>query len=187
MKTGFMRRPYVNGWHRKMRDSGDDPRLALIALFPAPWQADIAVSLLVSEGIRAFPADDRRKGKPGQFAGNGESWVVVPEIEAPLALGILEMAERGDLSLPEEAPGSTDEWNRRKAEVRKAIPRRGQPGTDARVPGTDSLFLVRCPRCGSANISRTMGIRILFSPRYRCKVCHWRWRKKTDRLPGGTP
>lgn len=168
----------MDSWRRKKRNSGDDLRLALVALFPEPWQADIAVSLLVSEGIRAFPADDWLARKSGNSPGTAGSGVVVPEVEAPLALEILKMAERGDLSMPEEVPGYTDEWNRRKTEVQKASSWKGQSDTGGRVPHTDDLFVVRCPRCGSVNTSRKGGIRSLFSRSYRCKVCHWQWSQK---------
>ena len=168
----------MNGWGRRKQDSGTDLRLALVAVFPEPWQADIAVSLLVSEGIRAFPADDWLSGETRRSVDTGGAGVVVVEADAPLALKILQMAERGDLSLPEEGPEYAAGEDRTRGGTRWKPPRREGPGSAGGGQGADGLASARCPRCGSANTERRKGVRGLFSPLYRCRVCQWEWKER---------
>jgi len=168
----------MNRQSRKKRDPGAGLRLALVALFPESWQADIAVSLLDSEGIQAFPADEWAGRKSRDPGGSGGSWVVVPEVQAPLALEILQMAQRGDLALPEEGDGYSDEWNRQKREAGETKSGNEKRYSRDLAPGTGNHLAVRCPRCGSENTARKGGIRGFFTRSYRCKVCHWQWKRK---------
>ena len=163
---------------RKNRDPEAEIRLALVAYFPETWQADVAASLLDSEGIQAFPADDwtgRRSRGSGRDAG---SWVVVPEVQALNALEILQMAQRGELALPEDGPGYSDEWNRQKSEVKETRSVGGKMYSRDQTEGAGGCFAVRCPRCGSANTARKVGIGGFFTRGCRCKVCHWQWKQK---------
>lgn len=163
----------MTGKSEGKKDSGTGLRFALVALFPEPWQADIAVSLLVSEGIRAFPADDWIVRKTLFFSGVGTA-VVVPEPEAPRALEILRMAERGELSLGEEGPGHHVRSKKREKKDKGKLPE----GTDGRVRERPSGGhpVVRCPRCGSENVVRKGGFSAVFSRAWRCRVCRWEWK-----------
>jgi hypothetical protein len=160
------------------KDSGtEDGGYVLLAWFPEMWQADLAVSLLVSEGIQAWSADDRFINGTDHATDRGGAGVMVQEADAMSAWHILQMAERGEFSLQEEAPAYPDEWNRRKREDREKSSQRIENKTRNLEPETRNLYSVRCPRCGSENNEKRKGIRALFSPGYHCRVCHWEWRK----------
>lgn len=154
--------------------SGADLRFALVALFPEPWQADIAVSLLASEGIQAHPADDWIVRKALFFSGVGTA-VVVPETEAPRALEILRMAERGELSLAEEPPGYGEGSKKGERGNKRALPEKTQGHVGERPSRGHPV--VRCPRCGSENVVRKGGFSALFSRAWRCRVCRWEWKE----------
>ena len=157
------------------KGSEADLRFALVALFPEPWQADIAVSLLASEGIRAYPADDWIVRKALFLSGVGTA-VVVPEAQAPRALEILRMAERGELSLAEEPPGYGEGSKRGEGENKGRIPERAGSRLGQKASGGHPV--VRCPRCGSENVARKGGLSAVFSRTWRCRVCRWEWKER---------
>jgi hypothetical protein len=106
--------------------------------------------------------------------------VVVQEGDAMAAWDILQMAERGELSLPDENHEFADDWNRRKTEEREAF--FGREKVDIRNQKLESRnsLVVRCPRCGSENHERKKGVKALFFPGYRCRVCRWEWQRTTQ-------
>lgn len=164
---------------KSRRDDADDGGFVLLAQFPELWQADLAVSLLASEGIEAWSADDLFINGTDHSTDMDGVGVVVREADARSAFNILQMAERGELSLPEETAEFTDEWNRRKNEKRETSSRGIELKTRNPESETRNSFVVRCPRCGSENNEKKKGIRALFSPGYRCRVCRWEWHGNT--------
>jgi len=158
------------------KGSEADLRFALVALFPEPWQADIAVSLLASEGIRAHPADDWIVRKALFLSGVGTA-VVVPETEAPRALEILRMAERGELSLAEEPPGYSEGSKRGERGNKRPLPGK-TTGSRVRQQPSGGHPVVRCPRCGSENVARKGRLSAVFSRTWRCRVCRWEWKER---------
>ncbi len=152
-----------------------------LARFPELWQADMAVSLLASEGIQAYTADEFlvKNGRGSTVIGG--AGIFVHEGDEMAAWDILQVAERGELSLPEETAEFTDEWNRLKNKDKEMSFQRREVETrnqtlDSRHPS------VRCPRCGSANNERKKGLKALFRPGYHCRVCHWEWKELKTRV-----
>jgi len=156
----------------------DDSGFVLLAQFPELWQADMAVSLLESEGIPAFVADELLLKNAKGSTAVGEAGIVVHEGDAAAAWDILQLAEQGEFSLPEEASEFTDEWNRRKSNQKGKASRRDEVESGNQTPEGRHLS-VRCPRCGSANNEKKKGVKALFAPGYHCRVCHWEWKRNT--------
>ena len=169
----------MDRWLGKKKDTEDDGGYVLLAMFPELWQADMAVSLLASEGIQAYPADELLLKNARGSTAIGKAGIFVHEGEAAAAWDILQMAERGELSLPEEATEFSDEWNRRKSKDKETPFRRGEIKTGNKTPYTGHDLSVRCPRCGSANNERKKGLKALFAPGYHCRVCHWQWKERS--------
>lgn len=166
-------------WYRKERSLQKSSGLILLARFPEPWQADMAVSLLASEEIQAFLSDEHFVRNTKHSVAIGGVGIVVREADASAAWEILQRAERGELSLPSELLEYPDERNisgisqdkkRQRSDEYNGIRAGNQR------PDTRNFVSVRCPRCGSANNEKRKGIKALFSPGYRCRVCHWQWR-----------
>ena len=186
-------------WYRKMQGK-EGSGLVLLARYPEPWQADMVVSLLASEGIQAFLSDEHFVRNTKHSAAIGGVGVVVREADAPMAWEILQRAERGELSLPSETPEYPDERSasgisldnkRQRADEYNELAARHppSPSTEYQYPLDKRLRRagqtpdtrhppVRCPRCGSENNERRKGIRSLFSVGYRCRVCHWQWKER---------
>jgi hypothetical protein len=129
--------------------SSSEGALVVLARYPEPWRADLVVSLLGSEGIEAFLADEHINRMARHVPWIGGVGVVVREGDAQLALEILERAENGQLTADHGEPDD--------------------PLT-SHLAG-ENADLPRCPRCGSAHLAGKKGIKALFSPGYRCRVC----------------
>jgi hypothetical protein len=152
--------------------------LVLLVRFPEPWQADMFVSLLASEGIQSFLMDEHFVRNTKHSVAIGGVGVVVRESDAAVAWEILQRAERGELSLPEETREYADQWSQVEERAQKAGSPLSRELTGNREPETGAFSVVRCPRCGSAYSEKRKGIRALFSPGYRCRVCRWEWKEK---------
>jgi DNA-directed RNA polymerase subunit RPC12/RpoP len=126
----------------------------LMARYVLPWEADLALSLLASENIEAFLADEHM-ARAGIYhsALAGGVRLMVKEADAARAMEVLKAAESGELL--------TDRENGREGGWREDL----ETETLAQEPET------RCPRCGSAHLERKGGLRALFSPGYKCRVC----------------
>ena len=153
--------------------------LILLARFPEPWQADMVVSLLASEGIQAFLSDEHFVRNTRHSVAIGGVGIVVREADASAAWEILQRAERGELSLPSEMleypderifSGKSQDKRRQRADGYKGIRTRN------RQLETQNHVDVRCPRCGSANSEKRKGLLAFFSPGNSCRVCHWEWK-----------
>lgn len=158
-------------------DESDNGGFVLLARFPELWQADLAISLLASEGIEAWSADELFINGTDHSTNMGGVGVIVNEGDAMSAWNILQLAERGELSLRDDLTEHTDEWNRRKTGDRESSFRRIESDTLNPQPETRNSVIVRCPRCGSENIGKKRGLTSLFSPGYRCRVCQWEWKR----------
>ena len=167
-------------WFKNRRDDADDSGFVLLARFPEMWQADLAISLLASEGIEAWPADELSINGTDYLADMDGVGVVVHEGDAMPAWHILQMAERGDLALRDDHAQHHDEWNRRKDADRMRASRADGPQSGPHMTDTGPYPDVRCPRCGSENTEKRKGIKSLFSPGRRCRVCRWQWKGSAE-------
>jgi hypothetical protein len=171
--------PAMKRHPRDDQDSRMENSFVLLARFPELWQADMAVSLLASEGIPAYPADELFVKNTKHSEAIGGVGVVVHEADAATAWDILELAERGELSLQEEAVEYTDESSRQKIEERVTSSRRSELETLNPEPEILNSFSIRCPRCGSENNEKKKGLKALFRPGNHCRVCHWEWKERS--------
>ena len=149
--------------HEKEPDGGS---FVLLTRFPERWQADLAVSLLASEGIEAWSADELLDG----FG------VIVSESDAMAAQGILQMAERGELAITDDHQSISGGGSPHRVEYPEKSQRYEDVDTFNSQPLTRNSTALRCPRCGSENIEKRRRVRALFIPGYRCRVCRWEWK-----------
>jgi hypothetical protein len=127
------------------------PTLAVAARFLQPWRADLALSLLRSEGVTGYLADDHlARTEPISSILAGGIRLLVDGEDLTRAREILERAEQGDLALPA--------W--------EGDPYRKHMSERVAAPGE-----VRCQRCGSSHLEVKKGLWRIFSPGYRCRVC----------------
>jgi hypothetical protein len=125
--------------------------LAVAARFIQPWRADLALSLLRSEGVVGYLADDHlARTEPISSILAGGIRLLVDGEDLARARQILERAEQGDLVLPEW------EGDPESITMRERVPAPGE---------------VRCQRCGSSHLEEKKGLWRIFSPGYRCRVC----------------
>lgn len=158
------------------RFKGHDDQPVVVASFLYPWEAEVACARLRQEGLSPALGDENLVNLDWFMSqAVGGIKVVVPESEAEQASRILEEAELSESNLASEA------------ELAELVPTMdmGLPENDD--PEDD----LRCPRCGSSNLtfhrwSRAgfVGSFLLFGiplpiprPRWRCAACNGVWKK----------
>ncbi|TNF47008.1 DUF2007 domain-containing protein, partial [bacterium] len=111
----------------------------LAARFIQPWRADLALSLLRSEGVAGYLADDHlARTEPVSSILAGGIRLLVERKDLSRAREILNRAEQGDLALPA--------WE-------------GDPHSKPMRERVSAPGEVRCQRCGSSYLEAKKGIR----------------------------
>ena len=137
--------------------------LVTVARYVVPWQADLARTLLESEGIEVFLADEHMaRTDPYHSALVGGVRLMVRGSAADRAVELISAAEDGRLEPAREAQDRDAGQSRLTG---------GPAGTAS--AGSDGEL--RCPRCGSAHLERAGRLRALLGPGNRCRVCGFRF------------